>query len=51
MKAIDQGFRFKVNFGIECLMGLTVTSQKSGETQYIAASGAADDDRPARSCF
>ena len=32
-------------------MGLTVTPQKSSETQHIAASGAPDDDRPARSCF
>jgi hypothetical protein len=48
VKTFDYSSSLWIHFGIERLMGMTITPEKTGEPKYIPVSRAANDDWPAR---
>ena len=51
METLDQRFGFRIGVGIEQLLRLSITTEKTFQPQHVAVVGAADDDRAAGAAF
>jgi hypothetical protein len=48
VKTFDYGSSLRVHFWIELLMGMTITTEKTGEPEHVSIFRAANDNWPAR---